>query len=74
MIPQEYRDFGLVTIPTHSDCCFRVWKSPDEFEQIQCSGTPLKAYWSGNSVIVEMKDHIRIYNGLSDSQFVKMYS
>ncbi|MCX6294362.1 MAG: hypothetical protein NT127_08735 [Sphingobacteriales bacterium] len=74
MIPQEYRDFGLVTVPSYTECCFQVWRNQYEFEQIQCSETPRRAYWSGNSIIVEMREHTRVYHGLGTSDYTTIYN
>jgi hypothetical protein len=75
MIPQEYKNFGLVDIPRDRTSCFRLWSSPYESHIIWTSGQPIHAQWSGNSVIVEMQDGTkRIYHSLSDSGFQIMYS
>jgi hypothetical protein len=74
MIPDEYKDFGMIDIPRDCQCCFRVWSSLSNYQMIQTAGQPMHAYWSGNSIIVEMQNGThRIYNGLGDSQYQTMY-
>jgi len=74
MIPDEFKNFGLVDIPRGGQYCFRVWSSLSNYQMIQTSGQPIHAYWSGNSIIVEMQNGTRrIYNGLGDSQYQTLY-
>jgi hypothetical protein len=41
---------------------------------IQTAGQPIHAYWSGNSIIVEMQNGTRrIYSGIGDSQYQTLY-
>jgi len=52
----DARSFGLVDVPRDRDLCFRVWKTPYLFENIQTSLQPIDAYWSGDVIIVEFLD------------------
>jgi hypothetical protein len=73
MIPEEFRKFGLVTIPSHSPCCFWIWENDHYCYTMQTSGQPQRAYWSGDSIIVEMEDHVRVYHGLGTTDYKKVY-
>lgn len=73
MIPQEYRDFGMVDIPHDRPACFRVWSSPGEFTTVPIAGEIQDVYWSGNSIIAIFENHKRIYYGISPHEYETIY-
>ena len=70
MIPQEYFNYGLTSIPEGRPDCFRVYKSQNEYEQISCNGQPIEVRWSGSTIMVEMENgDLRMYHDLTSSGF-----
>jgi len=71
----EAKDFGVVDVPRNEPSCFRVFFNRSNAYTVQTSGQPMHAYWSGNSIIVEMDNgDKRIYNSLDSGSYQTIYN
>lgn len=71
---EQARSYGIIDIPTWMRCCFRVFLDQHYPVPVQTSEQPVRAYWSGSVIVVEMENgEIRRYHGLSESSFTIVY-